>query len=45
MEEDTMHVLVPVRMPMAVVMSMMCVSVLKRHDTDQVDEKASKTDH
>lgn len=44
MEEDTMHVLVPVRMSMAVVMSVMCVPVLKCHDTDQVDEKASKTD-
>lgn len=45
MEENTMHVLIPVRMSMAVVMSVMCVPVLKRHDTDQVDEKASKTDH
>lgn len=34
MEEDAMHVLVSVRMSMTVVMSMMCVSVFKRHDTD-----------
>lgn len=40
-----MHVLVPMRMTMAVVMSVMCVPVLERHDTDQVDEKASNTDH
>lgn len=40
-----MHVFVPVRMSMAMVMSVMCVSMLKRHDTDQVNEKASKTNH
>ena len=39
-----MHVLISVRMVMAMVMAV-CVSMIKCHDTDQVDKQTSNADN
>ena len=40
----TMHILISVRMIMAMVVAV-CVSMVKCHDTDQVDKKTSNADN
>jgi hypothetical protein len=44
MQENAMHVLISMRVVMAMVVTMMVVSVLEAENADQVDEQARYTD-
>ena len=43
-KKDAMHIFISVRMFMAMVMAV-CVSMIKCHDTDQVDKQTSNADN